>query len=89
MTLPEVAVLLKEKLGEKALKVSTRKLPDWNVRIAALFSPTAKNLLPQLGRYRNASNEKAKTLLGWQPRTNEEAILAAAESLIRFGWIKA
>lgn len=88
LSLPEIAVLLKNKLGDKAKKVSTRRLPDWLVRIVALFSPTARNLVPQLGRYRNASNEKAKTLLGWQPRTNEEAILATAKSLFEFGWIK-
>ena len=87
MSLPEIAVLLKDKLGTKAKNISTRRLPDWIVRVAALFSPTARNLVPQLGRYRNASNEKAKKLLGWQPRTNEEAILATAESLIRFGWV--
>jgi len=88
LSLPEIAVLLKNKLGDKAKKVSTRKLPDWMVRVAALFSPTARNIVPQLGRYRNASNEKAKTMLGWQPRTNEESILATAESLFRFGLIK-
>ena len=88
LSLPEIAVLLKEKLGTKAKNVSTRRLPDWIVRVAALFNPTARNLVPQLGRYRNASNEKAKALLAWQPRTNEEAILATTESLIRFGWVE-
>jgi len=88
LSLPEIAVLLKEKLGTKAKNVSTRRLPDWIVRVAALFNPTARNLVPQLGRYRKASNEKAKALLAWQPRTNEEAILATTESLIRFGWVE-
>lgn len=88
LSLPEIAVLLKERLGPKGKNISTRRLPDWMVGVAALFSPTARNLLPQLGRYRNASNEKAKTLLGWQPRTNQEAILATAESLSRFGRIE-
>lgn len=88
LSLPEIAVLLKNKLGEKAKHVSTQRLPDWLVRVAALFSPEARNILPQLGRYRNASNDKAKTLLGWRPRSNEEAILATAESLLRFGWIE-
>lgn len=88
LSLPEIAILLKDKLGTKAKSVSTRRLPDWVVWIAALFSPAARNLVPQLGRYRNASNEKAKTLLNWHPRSNEEAILATAESLINFGRIK-
>ena len=88
LSLPEIAVLLKNKLGDKAGNVSTRRLPDWTVRIAAMFSPTARNLVPQLGRYRNASNDKARTILGWQPRSNEEAILATADSLFRFGLIE-
>jgi dihydroflavonol-4-reductase len=41
-----------------------------------------------LGVNRNASNEKAKKMLRWQPRSNEEAILAAAESLVKFGSIQ-
>lgn len=88
LSLPEIAVLLKNKLGEKGENISVKKLPDWLVRVTALFSPTAKALVPLLGRYRNASNEKAKKLLGWQPRTNEEALLAAAECLFKFGHVK-
>jgi hypothetical protein len=33
---------------------------------------------------RDASNQKAKTWLGWNPGTNEEAILATNESLVHF-----
>ena len=84
VTLPEIAVLLRESLGEVAKNVSTRKLPDWIVRIAALFNPLARNVAGQLGKNKNASNEKARTVLGWSPRTNEEAILASARSLVRF-----
>ena len=36
----------------------------------------------------NASNDKARNLLGWRPRSNEEAIVATAESLIRLGLVK-
>jgi nucleoside-diphosphate-sugar epimerase len=85
ISLPEIARLLKDNLGEAAEMVSTQTMPDWVVRIAAWFSPVARNIVPQLGRYRNASNEKAKNLLGWQPRSNKEAILATAKSLIQYG----
>lgn len=88
LTLPQIAAFLKEQLGPRGKKISTKTLPNWVIRIAALFSPTAKNLVPQLGRYRNASNQKAKTVLQWLPKTNEEALLAAAESLFKFGHIK-
>jgi dihydroflavonol-4-reductase len=88
LTLPDIARLLKDKLGGTAKNVSTKRLPDWVVRVAAVFNPVAKSLAPMLSRYREASNEKAKTLLGWQPRSNEEAILATADSLIKFGEIR-
>ncbi|HWN99146.1 MAG TPA: aldehyde reductase [Blastocatellia bacterium] len=88
LSLHDIALMLKQKMGDEARKVTTKKLPDFLVRIAALFNPAAKNIVSQLGRIKNASNEKAKILLGWTPRTNEEAIMASAESLVRFGLIK-
>jgi len=38
---------------------------------------------------RRSTSAKARRLLGWQARTNEEAILSSAESLIRLGLVKA
>jgi nucleoside-diphosphate-sugar epimerase len=84
MSLPEIAKLLKERLGDAAKNISTKKMPNWIVRVGALFNPIAKNLVPMLDRYRNASNQKAKTLLGWNPRSNEEALVATANSLLQF-----
>jgi dihydroflavonol-4-reductase len=88
MSLPQIAVYFRERLGDAAGNVSTKRLPDWVVRLAALVSPVAKNLAPMLGRYRRASNAKAVSLLGWQPRSKEEAILASAQSLVQYGHIK-
>lgn len=88
MSLHEIAILFKEKLGDKARNVSTKVIPDWLVRVAAIFKPEAKAIVPLLGRVRNASNEKAKIMLDWSPRTNEEAVLATAESLFRYNAIK-
>jgi hypothetical protein len=34
-------------------------------------------------------NAKARRVLGWTPRSNEESILAAAESLVRLGLLTA
>jgi hypothetical protein len=53
------------------------------VRIAALRNPAVRQILPELGKIKNSSNAKAKRVLGWTPRSNEEPILAAAESLVR------
>jgi len=81
----DIAKVLKDRLGEAARKVPTRQLPNWLVRLAALRDPAVKQILPELGKQKNGSNEKARRTLGWTPRPNEEAIVATAESLLRFG----
>jgi hypothetical protein len=58
------------------------------VRIAALHDPAVRQILPELGKIKNASNEKAWRILAWTPRSNEEAIVATAKSLVRFGLLK-
>jgi hypothetical protein len=68
--------------------VPTRQLPDWLVRLGSLRDPVIKLILPELGKYKNATNEKARQVLGWAPRSNEEAIVATAESLVRLGLLK-
>lgn len=84
MSLLEISQLLKQKMPEAARQASTKALPTWLLRLASLFHPEAKAILPMVGIYREASNAKAQTMLGWQPRSNQEAILAAAESLVTY-----
>ena len=88
MTMLEIAKVLKARMGAAAKHVPTRQLPNWMVRLAALRDPAVKLILPELGKKKNATNEKAKRILGWTPRANEEAIVATAESLVRLGLLK-
>jgi nucleoside-diphosphate-sugar epimerase len=88
MLIRAMAMVLKERMGEAAKKVPTRQLPDWLVRLAALRDPAVKQILPELGKLKNGSNEKAKRVLGWAPRSSEEAIVAAAQSLLQLGLIE-
>jgi dihydroflavonol-4-reductase len=83
----EIARLLKQRLGKDASQVSAHVLPNWFVRIVALFNPAMKGIVPHLGVNMNASSKKARRLLNWAPRSREEAILAIAESLIRLGLV--
>jgi nucleoside-diphosphate-sugar epimerase len=89
MLIRAMAMVLKEQMGEAAKKVPTRQLPDWLVRLAALRDPAVKQILPELGKLKNGSNEKAKRVLGWTPRSSEEAIVSAAQSLLQLGLLKA
>jgi nucleoside-diphosphate-sugar epimerase len=84
----EMAKILKRRMGAAAKRVPTRQLPNWLVRIAALRDPAVKQILPELGKRKNGTNEKAKRLLGWAPRSSEEAIVATAESLVQLGLLK-
>jgi nucleoside-diphosphate-sugar epimerase len=88
MSMRDIAEVLKRRLGAAAKKVPTRQLPNWLVRIAAIRDPAVKQILPELGKVKNATNEKAKRMLGWAPRSNEDAIVATAESLVRLGLLK-
>ena len=60
-------------------------LPNWLVRLVSRFDSSVKQIVPELGKVKQASNAKAKRVLGWAPRSNEEAIVASAESLLRLG----
>jgi nucleoside-diphosphate-sugar epimerase len=81
----EIATILKQNLGAAAAKVPTRGIPNWGVRLFALFDPTVRLILPELGKKKTGSNRKAREVLGWNPRSREEAILATAESLLKVG----
>ena len=85
MSMLDIASVLKTRLGDAAKRVPTRQLPNWLVRIVALFDPTVRPMLPLLDNTRHATSAKAARLLGWRPRPREDAIIATAESLIRFG----
>ena len=85
MSILDIARVLRRRMGASARKVPRLQLPDWLARIAAIRNSAMKQILPEIGKLKNATNEKAKRLLGWKPRSNEESIVAAAESLVRLG----
>ncbi len=88
MAMLEIARVLKARMGDAARRVPTGTLPDWILRLAALFDTDIAEAVPELGRERNVSSEKARRLLGWAPRPNEDSIVATAESLLRFGLLR-
>ena len=85
LSMREVGLVLRSRLGFAARRVPTRVLPDLVFRIAAPFNAQVRRLLPELGRAPRVSSAKARELLGWRPRSSEEAIVATARSLIELG----
>ncbi|WP_433813500.1 SDR family oxidoreductase [Flavobacterium johnsoniae] len=84
MSLMEIVKLLKEKMPYVTTKAPAKSLPTFIIRLSSIFNDQAKAILPLVGINRNASNKKAKTILGWVPRTNEEAVTASVISLIKW-----
>jgi dihydroflavonol-4-reductase len=80
--LRQIAQILKDELGEKAAKVSTRTMPNVVVRAGALFNAELKQLVPNLGVHQAMSAEKAARLLDWRPRTPQSSLVDTANSLI-------
>lgn len=85
----ELARILRRRLGKRAGKVATRELPNWVVRLAALRDPNMRMMAAQVGKVMDASSAKAERLLDWHPRPVEESLVDTAESLIKFGLVKA
>lgn len=83
MSAQEVALLIRGHLGgARGERISTKTMPAWMLRAVAPFSRRARGSLPDLGVRRRASARKAETVLGWSPRSREEAVLATVDSLL-------
>jgi nucleoside-diphosphate-sugar epimerase len=79
--LPEVAAILRERLGEAANKVPARVAPNFLVRVMALFDGSIRSVVGDLGKRSWFSSDKARTMLGWTTRPVEDSIEDCARSL--------
>jgi dihydroflavonol-4-reductase len=88
MSIQEISLLLKARMGSAARRAPTKVVSDWMVRLAALFSPALAQVVPELGKIKSISSQKARRVLGWKPRSNADALVATAESLVRQGLLR-
>jgi dihydroflavonol-4-reductase len=84
----DIATVLRQRMGRAGRRAPRFEMPNWLARGLALVVPQLSEVLPLLGRTREASADKARRLLGWSPRANEEAIVATAESLLELGLVE-
>jgi nucleoside-diphosphate-sugar epimerase len=78
----DIAKVLRSRMGEAAAKVPSRSIPNFVVRAMALFDPSVRSIVGQLGRRTELSSEKARGRLGWSPRPIDETIVECAQSLL-------
>jgi dihydroflavonol-4-reductase len=80
--MPEVARILRERLGDAARKVPTRTAPNLLIRAMAVFDPSLRSVVGDLGDRSWFSSEKARSTLGWAPRPVGDSIEDCARSLV-------
>ena len=78
----EAADILRKKFPAYDARIPKRKVPDFALKLMAMFQPVYRQTVTELGRTRKASNAKASRVLGVKFRTAEEALVASAQSLI-------
>jgi len=81
----DIAGILKQELGDSARNVPSISIPDFLVRILAMFDPVLRGRLFDLGKKRLVSSDKARRILGWTTRPTRETILDTARSLLGQG----
>jgi dihydroflavonol-4-reductase len=86
LSFKEVAAILRETYPN--YRIPKRMLPNFAVRLFSNMDPSLKPILIDLGVERRVDNQKAKTVLNWQPIDNKEAVLACAKSVIDLGILK-
>jgi dihydroflavonol-4-reductase len=57
-------------------------LPDWAVKLVAIFDPTARQAVPELGRELRVDNSHTRRTLGMEFIPAPEAAVAMAQSLV-------
>ena len=88
VSLHDIALAIRGRLGDAARDVPAAELPDEAVRAAAQTNPALQGMLPSLGVIRHLSSDKARRVLGWSPRPFEATVADTAESLITLGAVK-
>jgi dihydroflavonol-4-reductase len=88
LSMLDLSMILRNRMGASAEKSPTREMPNWFVRLLAVPVRELRQTLPELDKPKNTTSEKARRVLGWTPRSNEECIIATAESLVRLGLLK-
>ncbi len=82
MLMIEIGRLLGATFPQYRWKMPRGEMPDWLVRVYALFDASARTGIPELGEAPRIDIEPARTVLGLTLRPPDQAIIAMARSLI-------
>ena len=86
MTFEQVADVLRHAYPD--YPVTAKVIPDWIIRIISVLGGPTRQVINDVGNEKHFDGSKGEALLGRPYRSNEEAILSAAESGLRFGLVR-
>lgn len=84
----EMAQVLRDHLGSDGRRIPTRRMPDWLLRILAVFSSDIRQIAGEIGKRKVVSGQHAKDVLGWTTLPGDQTIVDTARSLIAQGIVK-
>jgi nucleoside-diphosphate-sugar epimerase len=85
----EIALILKERYGDRGFKIPTGHLPSIAVRFMAVFDKTVRLALNDLDTSQNVDNSKLRNELNWRPRDLVEMTTSMADTMIEYGVVRA
>lgn len=83
----DIAAALRDELGASARKVPKGELPDWIMKLVALVDGTAKQAVPDLGRWLPVDTRQTRRTLGFEFIPARAAAVATARSLLDLGLV--
>jgi len=83
MPFPKVADVLREAYPDR--KITNRTVPDWIIRIVAMFGGPARQIINDIGNEKVFDGGKGEALIGHPYISARQSILDTAESVDRLG----
>ena len=80
----DIAAILDKHFAAQGYKIPTRRMPDFLIRIVALFDKTVRLVVSNLGQRTDISSDHIRQVLQWQPRSLEEMVVDMGASMIKY-----
>lgn len=81
----DIAAILAGEFGTRGYKIPMRRVPGWLLKLVSTWDRTARLAVQELGKRQDLSNQRARELLGWNPRSLQEMVVSMGESMIQHG----
>jgi nucleoside-diphosphate-sugar epimerase len=83
--LKEISDILRKHFPDFRKKLPSKKMPNFIFKLVSIFDSSTARFIPNLGIRKDFDTRPARELLGWAPRSPEDAIESGARSLIELG----